>query len=155
MPLWQIYHPVGTYEDPASKASFAKDITKIYTDVGLPAFYVVVNFIPLQKEDLLVGGEFLEENPFIRIVITNIAIKMPEIDEVYARFTSSVDKVLQPHIAERGYDWEYHVAETDRRLWKINGLIPPPWKSEQEQLWVEQNRAVPYDHDMKLHDHVQ
>ncbi|CAG8920267.1 unnamed protein product [Penicillium salamii] len=146
MPLWQIYHPVGTYEDPASKASFAQDITKIYTKVGLPAFYVVVNFIPLPKEDILVGGE-LQNKPFIRVVITNIAIKMPESDDAYARFTSSVDTVLKPHIADRGYNWEYHVAETDRRLWKINGLVPPPWKSAEEQLWVEQNKAIPYGHD--------
>lgn len=146
MPLWQIYHPVDTYEDQASKASFAQDITKIYTKVGLPAFYVVVNFIPLPKEDILVGGE-LQNKPFIRVVITNIAIKMPESDDAYARFTSSVDTVLKPHIADRGYNWEYHVVETDRRLWKINGLVPPPWKSAEERLWVEQNRVIPYGHE--------
>jgi hypothetical protein len=80
MPLWQIYHPAGTYEDPASKIAFAEDITKMYTDFGLPAFYVVTNFIPLPKEDILVGGEPKLGKPFIRIVITHIAIKMPNED---------------------------------------------------------------------------
>ncbi|KAJ5329819.1 hypothetical protein MYU51_011971 [Penicillium brevicompactum] len=145
MPLWQIYHPAGLYEDQESKSSFAKDITKIYTKIGLPPFYVVVNFIPLPKEDILVGGEPSNGTPFIRIVITNIAVKMPETNETYTRFTSSVDAVLKPHIADKGYDWEYHVAETERRLWKINGLIPPPWKSEEEARWAEQNRPVPYE----------
>ncbi|KAK4942269.1 hypothetical protein LTR66_014720 [Elasticomyces elasticus] len=145
MPLWQIYHPAGLYEDQESKSSFAKDITKIYTKIGLPPFYVVVNFIPLPKEDILVGGEPNNGTPFIRIVITNIAVKMPETNETYTRFTSSVDAVLKPHVADKGYDWEYHVAETERRLWKIIGLIPPPWKSEEEARWAEKNRPVLYE----------
>ncbi|KAJ5856489.1 uncharacterized protein N7529_010433 [Penicillium soppii] len=145
MPLWQIYHPVGTYGDPASKISFAEDITKMYTKLGLPAFYVVTNFIPLPNEDILVGGKLRTEKPFIRVVISHIAIKMPNDDAVYKRSTSSIDAILKPHIADKGYDWEYHVMETERRLWKINGLVPPPWKSDEEQLWAKEDRAVPYD----------
>ncbi|CCF33378.1 hypothetical protein CH063_05583 [Colletotrichum higginsianum] len=45
MPLWIIYHPEGTFEDDASKEAFSADITKFYTTIGLPAFYVVANFI--------------------------------------------------------------------------------------------------------------
>ncbi|KAJ5136344.1 hypothetical protein N7448_004898 [Penicillium atrosanguineum] len=119
MPLWQIYHPAGTFEDLASKEAFAKDITEFYTQLGLPAFYVVVNFVPVPTGEVF--------------------------DAAYRRTTSRIDNVLKPHIADKGYDWEYHVGETERRLWKVNGLIPPPWKSEQEQIWVKENRAVPYD----------
>jgi hypothetical protein len=144
MPLWQIYHPAGTYEDQASKTSFAEDITKMYTALDLPAFYVVTQFIPLPKEDILVGGKLIEK-PFIRVVINHVAINMPNEDAVYRRSTSSIDAILKPHVADKGYDWEYHVAETERRLWKINGLIPPPWKSEEEKLWAKENRAVLYD----------
>jgi hypothetical protein len=145
MPLWQIYHPPGTYEDPATKVAFAEDITKIYTNIGLPAFYVVVNFIPLPKEDILVGGQAIVGKPFIRIVITQIAVRLPDDDASYNRNTAAIDKVLVPHVADKGYDWEYHVDETERRLWKINGMKPPPWKSEEEKLWAKENRPVPYE----------
>lgn len=51
---------------------------------------------------------------------------------------------MKPHLLDKGYDFEYHVDETDRRLWKINGLVPPPFKSEEEKVWVRENRAVEY-----------
>lgn len=117
----------------------------MYTDMGLPAFYVVTNFIPLSKENIFVGGERRTETPFIRIVITHLAIHVPDNNASYQATTSVIDKVLQPHLADKKYDWEYHVVETERRLWKINGMIPPPYKSEEEHLWVKENRAVPYD----------
>ncbi|KAJ5317073.1 hypothetical protein N7508_001581 [Penicillium antarcticum] len=129
MSLWQIYHPIGTYANPASKVAFAEDITKMYTNVSLPAFYVVVQFIPLPTEDFLVGGKQVTGKPFIRVVITQIAIRLPDDDASYNRNTASIDKILGPHVADKGYDWEYHVDETERRLWKINGMTPPPWKS--------------------------
>ncbi|KAJ5776585.1 uncharacterized protein N7511_001596 [Penicillium nucicola] len=144
MPLWQIYHPPGTYTDQASKTSFAADITKMYTEMGLPAFYVVTNFIPLPKDDIFVGGKPIDK-PFIRVVITHIAINMPNEDAVYKRSTARIDQILKPNIADLGYDWEYHVDETERRLWKINGMVPPPWKSEEEKRWARENRAVAYD----------
>jgi hypothetical protein len=58
--------------------------------------------------------------------------------------TSKIDQTLKPHIEDKGYDWEYHVSETERRLWKVNGLIPPAHSSDEEKLWVEENRAVEY-----------
>lgn len=91
------------------------------------------------------GGEPKLGNPFIRIVITHIAINMPNEDATYRRSTSRIDKILKPNVADLGYDWEYHVAETERRLWKVNGMIPPPWKSEEEKVWVKENRPVAYD----------
>jgi hypothetical protein len=145
MPLWEIYHPAGTYEDQASKIAFAEDITKMYTELGLPAFYVVTNFIPFQKGDMLVGGEPKLGKPFIRMVITQIAINMPNEDAAYRTCTSRIDKILKPNIADLGYDWEYHVCETERRLWKVNGMNPPPWKSEEEKVWAKENRPVAYD----------
>ncbi|KAJ5316658.1 hypothetical protein PENANT_c019G04846 [Penicillium antarcticum] len=144
MPLWQIYHPSDTYTDQASKTSFASDITKMYKELGLPAFYVVTNFIPLPKGDILVGGKAIDK-PFIRIVITHIAITMPNEDETYKRSTSRIDQILKINVADLGYDWEYHIDETERRLWKINGMVPPSWGSEEERVWVKENRAVFYE----------
>lgn len=146
MPLWQIYHPANTFIDDSSKREFAQDITKMYAELGLPAFYVVSHFYRVEDSNVFVGGESNapEKAPFVRIVITHIAIHVPDSDSMYLRTTSRLDQVMKAHIADKGYDFEYHVDETDRRLWKINGMIPPQWKSEEEKIWVKNNRAIPY-----------
>ncbi|PWY83856.1 hypothetical protein BO94DRAFT_536500 [Aspergillus sclerotioniger CBS 115572] len=147
MPLWQIYHPAGTFTDSPSKQSFAADITKMYVSIGLPAFYVIVNFIEMNPNDVYVGGKtkLPTEKPFVRVVITHIARHVPDIETAYIRTTSHLDQIMKPHLLDRGYDFEYHVDETDRRLWKINGLIPPPSNSEEEKIWGRENKAVVYD----------
>ncbi|KAJ5614608.1 hypothetical protein N7528_008262 [Penicillium herquei] len=147
MPLWQIYHPAGTFEDNATKQAFAQDITKMYTELGLPSFYVVTHFYRMDDNNVFIGGKANEpgNTPFVRIVITHIAIHIPDVDAMYLRTTSYLDQIIKPHVADKGYDFEYHVDETERRLWKINSLIPPQYKSEEEQLWVKENRAVPYE----------
>lgn len=43
-----------------------------------------------------------------------------------------------------GYDWEYHIDETERRLWKVKGLYAPPFGSEEENMWAKENKAVPW-----------
>lgn len=147
MPLWQIYHPPGTFEDNATKQAFAEDITKIYTSFGLPAFYVVTHFNKMDNNNVYISGKPSAENekPFVRIVITHIAVRIPDADAAYLQTTSRLDSVMETHLLDKGYDFEYHVDETERRLWKINSLIPPPFKSAEEQVWVKENRAVPYE----------
>lgn len=145
MPLWQIYHPPGTFEDAKSKQSFAKDITKLYTNAGLPAFYVVTHFHKMEDSNVYVGGKTTSDKPFVRLVITHIAINLPNTDEAYRRTSSRLDGIMKPHLLDKGYDFEYHVDETERRLWKINSLIPPPHKSAEEELWVRENAPVLYE----------
>lgn len=41
-----------------------------------------------------------------------------------------------------GYDWEYHIEETNRDLWKIQGLVPPLPGSDEEKIWAGQNKAT-------------
>ncbi|KAH6612577.1 putative oxalocrotonate tautomerase, partial [Boeremia exigua] len=145
MPLWLIFHPDGTFEDDASKEALSTDITKIYTGVGLPAFYVIVNFIKMPGNTMWVGGKKAnKEKPFIRLAIEHIAVTLPNQDEVYRNTANRVDEALKPHVADKGYDWEFHIDETERRLWKINGIFPPAHKSEEEKLWAKENRAIPF-----------
>ncbi|PYH81033.1 hypothetical protein BO82DRAFT_355010 [Aspergillus uvarum CBS 121591] len=146
MPLWQIYSPPGTFT-PEAKSSFATDITKRYTSIGLPAFYVVIQFHELNPEDVYVGGREATkaERPFVRAVVTHIAVVQPDSDAAYRRTTNWLDKIFREHVLDKGFDVEYHVEETERRLWKINGMIPPPYRSEGEKVWVRENRAVEYD----------
>ncbi|CAI7565870.1 unnamed protein product [Penicillium pancosmium] len=120
MPLWQIYHPANTFQNVESKQLFAEDITKIYTGLGLPAFYVVTQFHELKDENVFVGGKPASTKPFIRIVIKHIALRIPDADKAYLRTTSRLDKIMKPHLLDKGYDFEYHV-------------------------WVQKNAALPYE----------
>lgn len=89
-----------------------------------------------------VGGKKLTK-PFIRVAIEHIAVTLPNEDEVYQNTANKIDAALKPHVLDKGYDCEFHVDETERRLWKINGMFPPAFKSEKEKIWVQENRAVP------------
>jgi len=90
----------------------------------------------------------LFENTFqlltIHSSIQNIARKIPNVQSRDA-FLGKVDEALKPFIEDMGYDWEYSVDETDRNLWKIQGLVPPMPRSEAEREWASGNRPVPYD----------
>ncbi|KAI8942076.1 hypothetical protein NX059_000175 [Plenodomus lindquistii] len=148
MPLWNIFHSDGTFEDEASQAALTADITSFYTSkLGLPAFYVVVNFIRMANQNSIwVGGKKItKEKPFVRMVIEHIAVHTDNNETAYKRTADGIDRVLKPHIADKGYDWEFHVDETERNLWKVQGLHAPPFKSEAEKVWVKQNKATPWE----------
>jgi hypothetical protein len=145
MPLWLIYHTDDTFIDNEAKRALARNITKFYTDLSLTAFYVVVNFIKLNGNDMWVGAEHRVGHPFVRITVDHIAIRVPNDDAIYHRTTAGIDRILKPHVAVKGYNWEFHVDEKERRLWKVNGFIPPAYKSPGEQLWMKENKAVPYE----------
>ncbi|KAF5606305.1 uncharacterized protein FSUBG_6138 [Fusarium subglutinans] len=146
MPLWLIYHTPDIFRDNESRQALAKDITSVYTNVGLPAFYAIVNFVPMTTGTLWKGGE-VPDKPFVRISIDHIAVRLDATAEAYHRCTESIEKALKPHLADKGYDYEYHVDETERKLWRVNGFIPPPFKSSAEKQWASINRPVSYEDD--------
>jgi hypothetical protein len=128
MPLWTIYHPPTTFTTKATKSAFSQSITDLYTTkIHLPAFYVVVQFIVLPDGDVWVGGTVPQNDkkPFVRVVIDHTAVNIPAESEevVYNQTCLWVDEAMKKHIADKGYEWEYHISENDRRLWKINGLV--------------------------------
>ncbi|KAF2020252.1 hypothetical protein BU24DRAFT_459848 [Aaosphaeria arxii CBS 175.79] len=146
MPLWNVYHPESIFEDDASKAAFSADVVSYYTAVGLPAFYVVINFIKMSGNTTWVGGKPPnKEEPFVRFTMDHIAVHMPDIDKVYRAESDKLDNIIRKHLEKKGHTWEFHVNETERRLWKIHGLFPPPFGSEAEKVWVEQNKATPWE----------
>lgn len=146
MPHWLVYHPPSAYQDQESKDTLAKAITAFYTGVGMPAFYVVVQYIEVPFTSTYVGAETRGANdkPFIRLVATHIAHNYPNDDAVLRAAGETFNKLLTAQIKPLGYDWEFHIAETDRRLWKINEFTPPERRTEGEELWVKENKAVPY-----------
>lgn len=132
MPLWLIFHPDNTFVDNASRAAFTRDITAYYTRIGLPAFYVVVQFIHQPGDSTWVGGERPDpKRPFIRIVIEHIAVNLPDNDAVLQRTSDKLIETIEPHMRkDEGWEYEFHVDETDKRLWRVNGFVGPPFGSD-------------------------
>ncbi|TDZ54645.1 hypothetical protein CTRI78_v006107 [Colletotrichum trifolii] len=144
MPLWLVYHTPDSFVDIESKQAFVKDVTAWYMRIGLPAFYVIVNFLPMAPGTIWKGAE-IPSKPFVRMSMDHIAVRLDDDADVYHRVTESFEKLLKPHIADKGYDYEYHVDETPRDLWRVNGFIPPGFGSVAEKKWFDLNKPVPYE----------
>ncbi|KIW24092.1 uncharacterized protein PV07_09826 [Cladophialophora immunda] len=148
MPLWRIFSHPSIFTS-AQREGISKAITDLYVSRGLPPFYVVVIFVDVDEKGIFVGGE--SKNNFVRIVVEQIARVMmgPETEEGKARRKAWMDRindVLKPYIIDRAeLEWELHIYETPRDLWRIQGLDPPPPFSEAEKLWAEKNKAIPYE----------
>ena len=142
MPFWKIYHSTGTFADTASKQSLSQDITNFYTTkTGMPAFYVGVVFIHTPDATFFVGGEARgAHKPFIRLEVEQIHIRLPDEDTAYKQNIEGLCEMLKPHLEQ--CSWEIHIDETDRRLWAIDGILPPAWKSEEEGRWREAGRPL-------------
>ncbi|CAF1504361.1 unnamed protein product [Adineta ricciae] len=140
MPLHRIFHPPGAFSV-ADKTSLSERITKIYTNVGLPAFYVVILFIPIEKDSFFVGGQSTDK--LIRIVIQHLARQLPD-DQRKTEFSEKYEEAIAPFIKDKGYDWEVHVEEVPPEMWRENGLIPPIKFPEIEKEWARLNKPIPY-----------
>ncbi|MET9445590.1 tautomerase family protein [Streptomyces cinerochromogenes] len=141
MPLWTIYHPPGAYT-PQQKQQFSADITGFYTRYGnLPAFYVVTVFQEIDADSFYIGGE--PSATSVRIKADHIAVHTDDPD-TRVRTRQILARILAPHTTDRGLYCEFHIDETPRDLWVLDGMAPPPLKSEAHQLWVQENRPVPY-----------
>ena len=140
MPLWNVYHPVGAYTE-QEKREFADRVTSIYQARGLPRFYVVILFHEVERGSFYVGGEPVDDR--VRVAIDHIARHLAD----PARRDSArqrIGAVIQPFAAGKGLHWEFHIDETPRDLWMIDGFVPPPSGSDAEKLWAKENRAIPY-----------
>jgi hypothetical protein len=152
MPIWHVLHPSSIFTDAAEKAALAKVITGLYTrgGTGLPAFYVNVFFHKFEASDMFYGAQPIDEidgvevkkwdKPFVHFEIDQIARHMPD-EETATWWCHKVDAALKPFVADKGYDWEFHIDETPRLLWRINGLAPPPFQSQAERRWAVENKS--------------
>jgi phenylpyruvate tautomerase PptA (4-oxalocrotonate tautomerase family) len=140
MPLWNVYHPVGTYSE-QEKREFADRIASLYEDRGLPRFYVVTLFHEVDRGSFYVGGEPVDNR--VRIAIDHIARRYADPSSMDSA-RQRISAVIQPFAASKGLRFEFHIDETPRDLWEIDGLVPPPTGSDAEKLWAKENRAIPY-----------
>ena len=143
MPLWD-FHVSSNVLSFEEQHRLSKAITRIYTRIGLPAFYVQVRFTEGQSS-CFVGGNFT--NQFVCIQIDHVARSFAT-NEQKERFLNKVDEVLNPVLKSKGVQWEYWIQEGPRDLWKIDGVTPPPTGSEMEKKWAKLN--APYVEQAKL-----
>ncbi|ANB77059.1 tautomerase family protein [Paraburkholderia phytofirmans] len=142
MPLWKLYHTADTLND-EQKTELAERITKnVY--FRLPAFYVAVVFQEIKQGDFYIGGKPAER--FVRIWIDHIARSLPT-PELRESWLSRAREAIEPMFKELGISWEFHVDETSRDLWLIQGLVPPMPNTEQEVKWKTENKPSPYEVD--------
>jgi hypothetical protein len=71
----------------------------------------------------------------------NLTWKAPE--EASGRI-KQFDDALAPTMRDRGLVWEFHIDETPRNLWLIEGFPPPPSGSEAEKRWLHENKPSAY-----------
>ena len=158
MPLWQLFTPENAYT-PDEKADLANKITNIYSGAKskdnfgfeLPRFYTTVVFHEIKADSFFVGGESHEK--FVQIEVVHIArtnegaaaLMGISVEEILANYFEQVSEVLDPYIADRGYEVEFHVETAPFETWKIDGMTPPPPESVAERRWFKENRSSPYD----------
>ena len=137
MPLWTIYHPVAAFEA-EHKQALAKAITRLY---NFPAFYVGVVFIEQDRDSFYRGGEPADN--FVRIAVDHINLTWKSPEEG-SRRVKQFNEALAPTMLDRGLLWEFHIDETPRDYWLIEGFPPPPSGSEAEKRWIRENRPSAY-----------
>jgi len=136
MPLWTIHHSAGVYSDD-DKQALAAAIVQLYPI--LPKFYVGTAFHEHAPSTLFIGGKPVEN--FVRISVDHIARQFSD-EALVERWLGMVGDVFRPFTTDRGLDWELHIDETPFKLWLIQGKRPPLPNTEQEKLWMAENRPV-------------
>jgi phenylpyruvate tautomerase PptA (4-oxalocrotonate tautomerase family) len=142
MPTHYIYHPKGAFSD-EDKKNISKSITDLYE--VLPKFYVVVLFVPMEKNDFYVGGEPTDN--YVRIISVHLARQRSDgttSDERYLEFVEKLKEVFRSFTIDRGFDYESHIEEIPRDGWRINGLKPPLAITQMEKECIKHNKAIPY-----------
>ncbi|KAJ4314809.1 hypothetical protein N0V84_008695 [Fusarium piperis] len=108
----------GDWEPSAIMALMGKSAKLKGIATGSKLDYQPVNFIPMPTGTFLKGGS-VPEKPFARISIDHIAIHMDNTPETHHKCTESIEKALKPHMADKGYDYGYHMDKTKKNLWRV------------------------------------
>jgi hypothetical protein len=145
MPLWDFTFTAGGLSV-SDRERLTKSITKMYTSVGMPAFYVQVRFTETPANSIYIAGKDYSsvkagQSKYACIQIYHVARSLIS-DLAKRQFLNAVDRVLGRVFNDQDWEWEYWVTETPRDTWKINCLIPPPTGSETEKKWFDANHPI-------------
>ncbi|KAG2187541.1 hypothetical protein INT44_005230 [Umbelopsis vinacea] len=141
MPLHRFYYAQGLFSA-QDKQEIAQRITKIYTDANLPAFYVNVVFIEVLEDSIFISGKPAPK--FVRLVSQHLARTMDSNERKQA-VLDKLEAAFGPYVKDRGLDWEIHIEEHERDLWRTQGINPPMPNTNAEKLWVKENKAIPFE----------
>lgn len=138
MPKWVFYHTAGSFTA-EEKRQIAQGMTKIYTSVGLPAFYCHTHFIGLEPENIYAGGE---NPPALTTIAIHHVARSLSTNELEDMFFQGLDDVLRPILKPKNMEWECAIYEGSLEYWRVNGLIPPAMGSDLEKKWFKENRVT-------------
>lgn len=141
MPRWTIHSSVGSISA-AEKDSIAKQVTTLYTDLGLPAFFINVFFHEHEIGNYYCGGESEHSSVFFHI---DHAARNFESEHIRSAFISRVKSIVEPILGTKKRKWEFNIYEHPRDNWRINGMIPPIDHPDLLKEWVEKDDAVWWD----------
>ncbi|KAL9083805.1 MAG: hypothetical protein Q9165_008364 [Trypethelium subeluteriae] len=140
MPTWNFVLPEGTLAR-EEKDAIAPKITQIYTDGGLPAFYVHIFFDEYPVGGYYNGGKTPAKSALL--TISHVARHFAS-EEESSTFHKRVDSILRPVFEPKGLTWEYNVLLPSQDNWRIDGIVPPTADNpELLKQWAERNAAVP------------
>ncbi|KAI9287271.1 putative oxalocrotonate tautomerase [Umbelopsis sp. AD052] len=140
MPLHRFYYAQGLFSA-QDKQEITDRITKNYTDLNLPAFYVIVVFIEVPEDSIFIGGK--RATNFVRVVSQHLSRTMDSYEGKQA-ILDFLEAAFAPYVKDRGLDWEIHVEEHERELWRTQGINPPLPNTDAEKLWAKENKAIPF-----------
>ncbi|KAK0105517.1 hypothetical protein ONS95_004122 [Cadophora gregata] len=144
MPILKLYTSPGQLTD-EEKQELATVLTAGYTK-SMPAFFVNIMFHELPATSFFLGGK-PTSGTFIRFTAEHIAIHFNEDVARSNRYLDWVGKIFKERFEHRGWTWEVSVTESRRELWRIQGLVPPPQGSEGMRVWMEGEKAVPWEEE--------
>lgn len=140
MPRWTIHYPAGAISRD-DKDQIAEKVAQLYTELGLPAFWVNVFFHEHSDGSFYAGGKAKHNSVFFHI---DHAARKPQSEEARLMFIDRVDGIMRPVLGEKYMKWEFNVYDHPRDNWRINGMIPPMDHPEVLKQWIEKNEPVPY-----------
>ena len=141
MPRWNFQIIKGTLTR-AEKDRIATQVTKLYTDLGFPAFFINVFFSENDEGQFYSGGKTPAKAAWFGI--THAARGFLD-EEERLKFHAGIDEIVRPVFEPKGIKWEYNIYIYPGDNWRIDGMIPPIDRPDVLKQWVDEDRAVPYE----------
>ncbi|GAB5585596.1 hypothetical protein Unana1_00496 [Umbelopsis nana] len=127
------------YPDAAKENDHLRRVTKVYRNVGHPAFYFIVLFLEVPFDSFLIGGE--PNDKFVRVVSQHIARTM-DTYKLNQQTVNMLEEAFGPYVKGRGRNWEIHIEKHSRDTWYTNGIVPPMPGTDAETSSAAANKLL-------------
>ncbi|CZR63112.1 uncharacterized protein PAC_13009 [Phialocephala subalpina] len=144
MPLLQLYTNIGQLSV-EEKQEIASTLTGIYAKI-MPEFFVTIIFHELPHGSFFVGSK-PADGKFVRFHAEHIAVNWNEDRARANAYLDWLGGVLKERFEPKGWTWEFNVVETDRHLWRVQSIVPPPIGSEALKTWETAGKGIPWEEE--------